>query len=239
VSEQAPERATRPGQPAKPGGRQAKGKENAFTRKIGPLPMWVWLAIIAAVIVLWAMWSGKKSSTTSSGGGGGGPRRGYGASLVPPVVIHTFSRRRGRGDNDEGEDRDRNKDRDEDEDERERRRKGRHGRGRDRDDRNKDRDEDEDERERSAHPMVRSRAHVRGRPVPGELVHFKTNSRGTPPSLQQVADGLNTSPDSIIQESTGRGIPHGAPWTRYVQQGDYARPLPNGVDMAILARPKG
>lgn len=235
MSEQAPERATRPGQPARPGGKQPKGKENVFTRKIGPLPMWVWLAIIAAVIVLWALWSGRKSKTSSSGGGGGGSGRGYGASLVPPVVIHTFSRRRGRGRG-RGDDDDEHQDEDEDE----RRRKGRHGRGRDDDDPGrKDRDEDEDERERSAHPMVRSRAHVRGRPVPGELVHFKTNSRGTPPSLQQVADGLNTSPDSIIQESTGRGIPHGAPWTRYVQQGDYSRPLPNGVDMAILARPKG
>ena len=57
-----------------------------FTRKIGPLPMWAWTAIVGAVIVGWAWWknrqSGSSSSTTSSTAN---------ASQVPEFVNQTYT----------------------------------------------------------------------------------------------------------------------------------------------------
>src|SRR5215472_13008609 len=72
----------------------AKGKENVFTRKLGPLPAWVWMAIAAALILLWVVWSGhKKASSTATGGQKTG---GFGAELVPPVILHGARGPRGR-----------------------------------------------------------------------------------------------------------------------------------------------
>ncbi len=51
MSEAAPEA---PAAPAR--------KENVFTHKFGPLPMWAWLAIVAAVLVAWRLYSGKKAA---------------------------------------------------------------------------------------------------------------------------------------------------------------------------------
>lgn len=77
-----------------PAARKPEGKENALTRKIGPLPAWVWIAVAAAVILLYVVLHSKKSSASSKGGSGSG--KGAGPSLVPPVVIHGARGRRGR-----------------------------------------------------------------------------------------------------------------------------------------------
>ena len=40
--------------------------KETFTRKIGPLPMWAWLAIIGAVVVGWAWYKDRKTSASST-----------------------------------------------------------------------------------------------------------------------------------------------------------------------------
>jgi hypothetical protein len=37
-------------------------KENVFTNKIGPLPMWAWVAVVAAALVAWRLWSSKNAA---------------------------------------------------------------------------------------------------------------------------------------------------------------------------------
>jgi len=224
VSEQAPERAAQPGKPS-PGGKP-EGKENVFTRKIGPLPMWAWVAIIAGIIILYTLYKSRKSSgkgTGKGGKGGRGPRMGgFGAALTPPEIIHTIRyRRRGGGGEDEDEDQEHP-----------------HKSHRRRGDEDQDEEQDEEQRQRTGHPMIRPRARGRGHPARGSLSVFKTPSRGSTPSLQQIADGFNTYPDTIVQESYGRGVPSTAQWRRYVARSDWQAPLPHGVDLAIISRPR-
>ncbi len=60
--------------------------DNAFTRKIGPLPMWVWLAIAGALVLLYVVWQDHKSATSAQQakkGAGDGENAGY---LVPPYI---------------------------------------------------------------------------------------------------------------------------------------------------------
>lgn len=59
---------------------QAPGRrENVLTRKLGPLPTWVWIAIIGAVVVLWAFYQRSKSKQQTSPAPGN-------ASVTPPVI---------------------------------------------------------------------------------------------------------------------------------------------------------
>lgn len=37
-------------------------RENVFTHKIGPLPMWGWVAIVAGLLVAWRLYAGKKAA---------------------------------------------------------------------------------------------------------------------------------------------------------------------------------
>ena len=37
-------------------------RENVFTHKLGPLPTWAWIAIAAAILVAWRVYSGKKAA---------------------------------------------------------------------------------------------------------------------------------------------------------------------------------
>lgn len=78
MSEQAPERA-----PAR-----ARGG-NVFTHRIGPLPMWIWVAVIGGVIVAWSLYKSRtsgQSSTASSSGDTGTP-----AADVPQFVNQTYT----------------------------------------------------------------------------------------------------------------------------------------------------
>ncbi len=54
MSEVAPERGAAPG--------QAPARENVFTHKIGPLPMWGWLAIIGGLLIAWRVYSNKQAA---------------------------------------------------------------------------------------------------------------------------------------------------------------------------------
>ena len=76
-----------------PGGK----KENVFTHKLGPLPMWGWVGIAAAVLVAWRLYSSKKngSSSTSKSGTAGNGSSGLagGASPydIPQFVNQTYT----------------------------------------------------------------------------------------------------------------------------------------------------
>ena len=53
----APDTAPGPAAPAR--------RENVFTHKIGPLPMWGWLAIAAGLLVAWRLYSSKNAATAA------------------------------------------------------------------------------------------------------------------------------------------------------------------------------
>lgn len=73
MSEAAPERAR--------GG-------NVFTHKLGPLPMWVWVAIAGAAILGWAYYKNKTSAASS---GTAADTTGTSASDVPQFVNQTYT----------------------------------------------------------------------------------------------------------------------------------------------------
>lgn len=83
MSEQAPER------PASPQRGSSGGKLGLFKERIGPLPMWVWVAIIAAVLIAWRLYADKKNksaaSTASTGDGS------VGADQVPEFINQTYT----------------------------------------------------------------------------------------------------------------------------------------------------
>jgi len=66
---------------------QGKGKGNLFTRKLGPLPMWAWLAIGVAVILGFAYYKSKTSAASSQDQ----TATGTDASQVPQFVNQTFT----------------------------------------------------------------------------------------------------------------------------------------------------
>ena len=249
MSEQAPERAGPP-----PAGK----KENVFTRKLGPLPMWMWLAIVALVILLYVVFKGNKGK----GGTGqqqGGQQGGFGRFLQPFTILrgprgpagpagpaappHTKHHPR-RGDHDDDDQRDR------------------------------DAGDHDGRMRRSRGPLppppgglppgpppgpmpppmpgsvprtlgardqdtvgVDWRVKRQGQQVPGELVPFKTAETGNTPPLIDVANHYGTSPDAIVMEAEGRGYPTSNAWKRYVARHDWASPLPPATELMILAHP--
>jgi hypothetical protein len=80
MSESAPE--------ARPSG----GGGNVFTRKIGPLPMWAWMAIALLVALGYYLIKSKKSSTSTSGSStdSSGQSSDVDSSLVPQFVNQTY-----------------------------------------------------------------------------------------------------------------------------------------------------
>ena len=77
MSETAPE--------STPGG---GGKFGLFTEKIGPLPMWAWVAIIAAALIGWRLYSAKKNAASTAGAGTAAD--GTSANDVPQFVNQTY-----------------------------------------------------------------------------------------------------------------------------------------------------
>ena len=62
-------------------------KENVFTRKIGPLSMWVWVVIIGSAIVAYSLYKRKTASATATPG----TATGTDASQVPQFVNQTYT----------------------------------------------------------------------------------------------------------------------------------------------------
>jgi hypothetical protein len=71
--------------PARPAGR-----ENVFTHKIGPLPMWGWLAIVGGALVAWRLYSGKQAAAANTAGTTTGTSAGTDPNTVPQFVNQTY-----------------------------------------------------------------------------------------------------------------------------------------------------
>lgn len=85
--------------PAPAGKGSAPKHENVFTHKLGPLPMWVWVSIAAAILVAWRLYSSKKAAAangTSTGAQTSGSSTGGTAGLsnsedVPQFVNQSYT----------------------------------------------------------------------------------------------------------------------------------------------------
>jgi hypothetical protein len=88
VSEAAPEGGTAP--------TRAGGGKSTFTRKMGPLPLWAWMGVGLAVVLVYANWQKSKqgASTTGVGSSAGSTSvnspGGVDASLVPQFINQTY-----------------------------------------------------------------------------------------------------------------------------------------------------
>jgi len=63
----------------------APQRDNVFTRKIGPMPMWAWVAIISAVIIGYAYWKNKQATSSSA------PGTATTSAQVPQFVNQTYT----------------------------------------------------------------------------------------------------------------------------------------------------
>jgi LysM repeat protein len=64
------------------------GRENVFTHKIGPLPMWAWVAILGGLIIAWSIYSRNKAGSSASTSTGA---TGTSASDIPQFVNQTYT----------------------------------------------------------------------------------------------------------------------------------------------------
>jgi hypothetical protein len=238
MSETAPERPTSSG-PASSSAPPGPHRENVFTRKIGPLPMWVWLVIVAGLVLLYVVWSSsKKKQSSSSSSSGQQQTGGFGRALLPEVILeripgppHTRHRHHRGGHH-------------------HRHHSGHHRGGVDpggpMDPGSEEATALAADRQKAARdpgPGAHSipghnRRHMRGQPIPGELVEFKTAEQGQTPSLADVANNYDTDPEAIVMEAEGRGYPSSTAWKRYVAAHDWGSPLPPATRLSILAHPQ-
>jgi LysM repeat protein len=72
-------------QPTAPVSARPARRENVFTHKIGPLPMWGWVAIIGGILVAWRMYSSKQSAAAANTSATGN------ANTVPQFVNQTYT----------------------------------------------------------------------------------------------------------------------------------------------------
>lgn len=64
---------------------QQGGVKGALTRRIGPLPAWGWVGIIAAIVVGWAWWHNRKTQQAASSSDTGT------SSQVPQFVNQVYT----------------------------------------------------------------------------------------------------------------------------------------------------
>jgi hypothetical protein len=68
-----------------PGAATARSpRDNIFTRKIGPMPMWAWVTIIGGALLAYYYWKNKTTATTQ-------PADTTNASQVPQFVNQTYT----------------------------------------------------------------------------------------------------------------------------------------------------
>ena len=70
--------------PPEPSEPRQKGLKGTLKHKIGPLPTWAWVAIVAGVIVAWAYWKNRQAGTTPT------PAT-TGSGQVPQFVNQTYT----------------------------------------------------------------------------------------------------------------------------------------------------
>ena len=76
-------------QPAPEAPPAAGKRDNVFTHKIGPLPMWGWVAIIGGVLVAWRLYSNKTNPSTAAAQQGAAATD-TSANTVPQFVNQTY-----------------------------------------------------------------------------------------------------------------------------------------------------
>jgi hypothetical protein len=64
---------------------------NVFTRHIGPLPMWAWVAIIAVPLLVYGLYSKNKAAASTSAASTGTTASTTGAAQVPQFVNQTYT----------------------------------------------------------------------------------------------------------------------------------------------------
>ena len=69
------------------------GGGNVFTRKVGPLPMWGWMAIILVIVVAYSYFKKQHTGTaaTAAAAAAGNAPGGVDASLVPQFINQTYT----------------------------------------------------------------------------------------------------------------------------------------------------
>jgi hypothetical protein len=75
---------------AAPGGSAPGRRENVFTHKIGPLPMWAWVAIVGGGLVAWRLYSNKTSPSNAAAQQGQAAPDSTAANTVPQFVNQTY-----------------------------------------------------------------------------------------------------------------------------------------------------
>jgi|SRR5215469_2036125 len=71
---------------SEPAPERGRGGGNVFTHKLGPLPMWAWVAVIGGVIVAWSLYKSRTSSQQQAAADTSTP-----ASDVPQFVNQTYT----------------------------------------------------------------------------------------------------------------------------------------------------
>ncbi len=74
-----------PGAPAAPAKR-----ENVFTHKIGPLPMWAWVGIVGGILVVWRIYSSKNAAASAAQQAATTTTPSTPANQVPQFVNQTY-----------------------------------------------------------------------------------------------------------------------------------------------------
>jgi hypothetical protein len=75
--------------PARPSPASGGGsKFGLFTEKIGPLPMWAWVAIIAVVLIGWRVWKSRQAGSASTASSASSDTTA--ADTVPQFVNQTY-----------------------------------------------------------------------------------------------------------------------------------------------------
>jgi hypothetical protein len=74
----------------RPGGRAPQGRENVFTHKIGPLPMWAWVGIAGGGLVAWRLYSNKNAANQAAQSGTSTSSTDTSANTVPQFVNQTY-----------------------------------------------------------------------------------------------------------------------------------------------------
>lgn len=68
----------------------SRPRGNVFTNKIGPLPMWSWMAILLVAVVLYSFYKKKSSNNSPAAQAAGNAPGGVDASLVPQFINQTY-----------------------------------------------------------------------------------------------------------------------------------------------------
>jgi hypothetical protein len=68
----------------------SRPKGNVFTNKVGPLPLWSWMAILLVAVLLYSFYKKSSSNNSPAAQAAGNAPGGVDASLVPQFINQTY-----------------------------------------------------------------------------------------------------------------------------------------------------